>query len=146
MSSSEAPAPLWFGATFVIAGAGIIGVGSGLIPVDPSSVHAPGWVIILCGGVFGLSGVAACLAGRTEEWVGEVLVLALMIGFATVFSWVAFGPGERRFSGGAAVGGVGVTGRVGSAVGRIAFGLGALMMWAIVAAVASKLAKRLRGP
>ena len=145
MSSSETPAPLWFGAVFVVAGAGIIGVGSGLIPVDPNSVHAPGWVIVLCGGVFALSGVAACLAGRTDEWVGELLVLALMVGFATVFSWVAFGPGERQFSGGASVGGVGVTGRVSRTVGRIAFGFGALMMWAIVAAVFAKLVRTLRG-
>ena len=86
----------------------------------------------------------ACTNGRSEEWMNHALALLLMICFASVFSWVAFGPGEREFSGGASAGGVGVSGKVGAGAGRFAFGIGAVMMWVIVAAIASKVLKRLK--
>lgn len=145
MSRSDQPAPLWFGAIFVIAGCGIMAIGGGVIPVDPSSVHAPGWVIVLCGVVFALAGVMVCLNGKTGEWMNEAFALLLMVCFATVFSWVAFGPGERQFSGGASAGGVGVGGSVGSTAGRVAFGIGAVMMWMFVVAIGAKSLKRLKG-
>ena len=119
-------------------------LGGGLIPVDPSSVHAPGWVIVLCGVVFALDGVMEGMQGRGGDSLTEPFALVLMICFATVFSWVAFGPGERQFTGGESADGASVGGPVGSTAGRIAFGFGALLMWAIVAAIASKLIKRLR--
>jgi hypothetical protein len=120
-------------------------IGGGVIPVDPSSVHAPGWVIVLAGVVFALAGVMVCTNGRFDAWVNESLALVLMLCFASVFSWVAFGPGEREFTGGASVGGAGASGPVGSTSGRMAFGIGAIMMWLIVAAIVNNVLKRLKG-
>ena len=40
-----------------------MGIGLGLIPVDPATVHAPMWVLTACGLVFVLGGVAV-LASR----------------------------------------------------------------------------------
>ncbi|OGV75370.1 MAG: hypothetical protein A3K19_08910 [Lentisphaerae bacterium RIFOXYB12_FULL_65_16] len=48
-----------FGVPFVGAGAGIILVGTRVIPVDPSSVHAPYWVLTMVGLVFGFGGLWA---------------------------------------------------------------------------------------
>ncbi|MDH3734113.1 MAG: hypothetical protein OEU54_11290 [Gemmatimonadota bacterium] len=139
-------APVWFGAIFVLAGCAIIGVGGGIIPVDPSSVHAPGWVIVLCGVVFALGGVMACLGGdgAGDETLNAALALLFMVCLASAFSWVAFGPGERQFSGGGSVGPVGAGGSVGETVGRVAFGFGSVLMWAFVLAIASKLLKSVR--
>lgn len=132
-------------ALFVLAGFAIMGVGGGVIPVDPSSVHAPGWVIVLCGVVFALGGVMAWTngAGFSEAW-STGLALVFMLCFAAVFSWVAFGPGERGFSGSGSVGPVSVGGGSGETVGRIAFGFGAVLMWVFVAAIFAKLLKSLR--
>lgn len=135
--------PIWFGAIFIITGGFIATLGAGWIPVDPSSVHAPGWVIVLAGLVFALGGVM-CYTQNLGEDTNNALVLVLMIAFASVFSWVAFGPGEREFSGGGSAGGIGVTGRVGEGAGRIAFGFGSVLMWAIVLAIATRLLRRLR--
>ena len=54
------------------------------------------------------------------------------VSFALIANWVAFGPGERQFSGGGSVGPVGVGGRVGELPGRIAFGFSAVLLWLIV--------------
>ncbi len=51
---------LWgflFGFIFVAAGAAIALVGLKVVPVDPSSVHAPNWVLSLIGGMFAAGGM-----------------------------------------------------------------------------------------
>jgi hypothetical protein len=49
----------------------------------------------------------------------NILSIGIVVGLGTLFSWVAFGPGERHFSGsGAFLGPVG---------GRAMFGLGAIL-------------------
>ena len=143
--SSKGPAPWWFGGLFILAGTAIMGLGAGLIPADPSSVHAPGWVIVLCGVVFAMGGVMACMPNdQSETPLNYVFLLVMMICFASAFSWVAFGPGEREFSGSVSGGGVGVGGSVGSIFGRVVFGFGSIMLWAFVAAIFSKFIKLLR--
>lgn len=53
--------PTWgtiaFGAVFVASGTGLALVGEKVIPVDPSTVHAPYWVLTVIGLVFALSGL-----------------------------------------------------------------------------------------
>lgn len=129
--------PLWFGAIFVLAGGFIAAIGAGWIEVEPSSVHAPGWVIQLTGFVFMLGG-AMCYAHVLGERVQNGLAVLMMVAFAAVFSWVAFGPGERQFSGGVSVGPLSANGRPGEWGGRIAFGFGSVMLWAIALAIAAR--------
>ncbi|HET6463216.1 MAG TPA: hypothetical protein VFH33_05380 [Candidatus Krumholzibacteria bacterium] len=58
-----------FGLVFVGAGAGITLLGLRIIPVDPSSVHAPWWVIQMCGVCFAGGGVAVW--GMASTQLGE---------------------------------------------------------------------------
>lgn len=141
---ADADPPVWFGAVFVLAGGVIAALGAGWIPIDPASVHAPGWVIMLVGAVFALGG-AMCYTHGLGPNFDDGLALLMLVSFAMVGSWIAFGPGEREFSGGGSVGGVGVSGRVGSGFGRVVFGFGALMVWTVAAAVLARLVKRLAG-
>ena len=59
-------------------------------------------------------------APRWMRFAQFLIVLTLFACFALMGSWVAFGPGERHFSG--TFGG-------GATVGRIAFGIGAIIAW-----------------
>jgi hypothetical protein len=113
-------------------------VGLGVLPVPggPKNLHAPLWIVLAAGLVFLLGGIAVALqdaAGANPE-TGELpkdaphwLRLAqYLIGvtifacFAAIGSWIAFGPGERAFGGTIPVGATG---------GRIAFGIGAVIVW-----------------
>ena len=55
-------AAILFGCAFVAMGAFIILVSTGVIPTREGAVHAPMWVIAVCGGVFASPSVAAVLA------------------------------------------------------------------------------------
>lgn len=104
MTKENGPAPWWFGGLFLAAGGFIILIGMEVIPVDPSSVHAPMWVITMAGDVFFMGGVMAPTNGLIPEYASTVLAVIFISMLAAAFSWVAFGPGERQFSGGASVG------------------------------------------
>src|ERR687888_324909 len=69
-----------------------------------------------------LLALARFLAARTRVF-GALLITC----FAVTFDWVAFGPGERHFSGGFSLGGVGIVARPGELLGRAMFGLGAVI-------------------
>ena len=45
-SRNESP-PLWFGLIFILAGSFVAAMGTGWIPVDPESIHAPRWVRVM---------------------------------------------------------------------------------------------------
>jgi hypothetical protein len=53
---------------------------------------------------------------------------ALMVSsLALAFDWIAFGPGERQFTGSVGVAGAAVSAAVGEPAGRVFFGLFALL-------------------
>lgn len=143
------------GGSFLVAGVAILLVVLGWIEMDPSKIHAPPWVISVCGGMFALTGAAvlysgvrnglgvAGRAGREREdgelpIVGWLLGLGISGGMTAVASWIAFGPGERAFSGWIGIGGIGVHGSAGSeSLGRWVFGVGAVLtglftLWGLV--------------
>jgi ABC-type branched-subunit amino acid transport system permease subunit len=115
------------GLVFVAAGAYPFAIGIGLAQARPGSVHAPLWVVALAGGCFVLVG-ALLLAPdrdvRLKGLVGGVLVTAM----ALIFDWVAFGPGERHFSGALSIGGMAARSGTGETGGRIAFGVAAVLL------------------
>lgn len=146
---------LFMGALFLLAGLMILFVALGWIMVDPETIHAPRWVLGILGGVFGLTGVAILYyglinamgvedptgrEGADEKFsvVGWLLGLVIAGGMATVASWVAFGPGERAFSGSVGVGGLAIGGSAQSeTLGRLVFGFGAVLaaaftVWGLV--------------
>ena len=103
-------------------------IGMEVIPVDPSSVHAPMWVITAAGMVFFLGGVMAMTQGVVTARTQTALAVCFIGLMAAIASWVAFGPGERQFSGGVSLGPVSVSDRSPSG-GRIVFGISAVVMW-----------------
>jgi hypothetical protein len=69
------------------------------------------------------------------------LGLLIVVGLATMFSWVAFGPGVRHFT--VSAGGfAGQTSGGGDVVGRVMFGLGAILGWVMVAVMVRYMARR----
>lgn len=98
---SSAPIPLpvvLIGGVFMSATGGVLAAAlMGYIPLAPSSVKVPYYVlwaatlVFLCGG---LAMLLSRLAKRLAGW----LTLAAMLCFVFIFNWIAFGPGERAFS------------------------------------------------
>lgn len=138
------------GGAFFLAGTAILFVALGWIEVDASSVHAPRWVLGVCGGIFALTGMVTFYygfvngvagrggrrsgrerTGRDEDGFyvgGWLLGLVLCVGMAVVAGWIAFGPGEREFSGSVGVGGLEAGGSGGGeTLGRWVFGFGAVL-------------------
>ena len=118
----------------------------GVLPVShDTSDPSPSWM----GWVIGLMFVGAGLyiiqtaftgddpsgdtaAGRFALGFRELLAFFIIAGFAATFSWIAFGPGPRHFS--ASIGFAGLIVPVSAnAMGRVAFGLGALIAWGMLA-------------
>jgi len=124
-------------------GALIVLLAVGVIPGGDASLEAPRWVVAAAGLSFVLAGAAIivgyAVAGGaapdgdlppgTPRWLRvtqSLLGLGIIVSLAAVGTWVAFGPGPRAF---------GVTlpfvgrGPGDERVGRVAFGIGAVLMW-----------------
>ena len=144
-------------ATLLTAGFGLyfalIGLGVLPVPGGPKNLHGPLWIVLAAGVAFLLGGIAVTLqdAGGADLDTGElpsdaarwVRVAQYLIGvtifacFGLIGSWIAFGPGERAFSGK-------IPG--GATLGRILFGIGALLVWlGLIAYAVSGARKLLRG-
>jgi hypothetical protein len=114
--------------------------------VGPSARHngeEPGWLGFVFGMIFLLGGSAAIiktvvgstapgggLPATAPRWLSftyHAMVVAIVVGMGLLASWIAFGPGQRQFSGSGAI-----FGEIG---GRIAFGIGALIIWIVLVAI-----------
>ncbi len=126
---------------FAAADLSIVLVGTGAIPTDPRTFHAPMWLITLIGVAFALAGGAAVL-GAAAAQVGSdgslpatapfgLRLAQFLFGFAIVASlaitgtWIALGEGPRDVQ--VSIGGFGFFGGwiAKEAVSRIVFGIGA---------------------
>jgi hypothetical protein len=147
-TASSSKSNIFWGLFTAALGAFIVAGASGLFGIDLHPTDGtPQWVGICAGAIFLAGGLAVMLQSLpaakpmpdgslspdAPRWVqGASLALALFIvgSFAAVFLWIAFGPGERHFSGGVSFGGIGVTETFGAAnemFGRVAFGFGAAL-------------------
>ncbi len=113
------------GAVMLCAGAAMAGVGAKVIPVDPSTVHAPYWVIVLCGLVFIAGGMAAVIGEKHP--LNSVLAAIIALGLATSFAWVTVYGDSAHMSGGVWF----LPKSVNDILGRILFGLGSIMGFVI---------------
>jgi len=96
------------------------------------------FIVVPAGLMFFFAGVLMALPAHWAR-SRSILSALLMTAFAVTFDWVAFGPGERHFSGGFSAGFLGTGFSPGQLTGRIAFGLFgvvttvlAVMAWARV--------------
>ena len=116
------------------------------VPGGRGNLHGPLWLGLAVGIVFALAGLSALLqvaAGANAQgelpetsprWMRAaqyLLVAALLMGLAMIGSWIAFGAGERHFSGT-----LPVSGAANASIGRVMFGIGALIAWAAAIAFA----------
>ena len=139
---------LLFALPFLAAGVGIIGIGTGTIPFPPDKVHAPPWVIVLCGLVFLCGGLAVVAATfGLEQSVGRVFGLPIVAALLVVLHWVAFGDGERKFTATTSIDGGVVDARpLAESTGRFAFGAYAILLDAALVAGAIVWWRRRRRP
>jgi len=141
----------FFAALAAATGVYFFVMGARLLPVPggPSNLHGPHWLLLCAGVAFFLAGVAIAIqtAGHANvttgdlpagapRWMGVaqyLISLTIFVCFGLIASWVAFGPGERHFSGTFEFAGPAAN----AAVGRAAFGVGAVIIWLCTAAVAA---------
>jgi hypothetical protein len=85
------------------------------------------------------------LPSSTPIWVRltlRLLSLAIVVALGAIGTWVAFGPGERKF-------GISIPflpAWLNEPIGRTAFGIGAILIWLFLIVMAVVGARSLRGP
>jgi len=148
----------------MLIGLGLLSTGMGVIPLltglgfiaagSGGSDSSPPWVALLSGLLFVFAGMAVMLKALTRAgespgglpsgaprslcFVYDLLVLAIAGSLAAIASWVAFGSGERHFSGFTNFGGF----TVDTSFGRTMFGIGAVLTWFLTAALLLDSARR----
>lgn len=132
----------------------------GILPTrTPRPDDAPAWIAFAIGLAFMLAGIMVIVRGftgaddssselpqtasRALRGFYDLLRLPIPVLLALIFTWVAFGPGERHFTMSVGAGGAAAATAVGGqTLGRVMFGLGAVLGWIIVALMLRTLARR----
>lgn len=139
------------------AGTGLLMLlfGLGILPFTPHPGDAPVWVMAVAGLMFLLVGVSITIGAlqgvsqsgevpENTDWRLRLFYylagLGAVVALATIGSWVAFGPGERSFSG---PGMFLLSREANNVIGRIVFGLGTVLTWLCVVAFAISGARKL---
>ncbi|MBW8010609.1 MAG: hypothetical protein FVQ83_05115 [Chloroflexi bacterium] len=131
---------LWVGLLVIAMGGFIILVSADIIPSDDSSFNAPRWISCMAGVAFFSAGVILLLRDYRFAFFRDTLIFrllqfivigALLTAFGIIPTWIAFGPGEREFSGGISIPFISGTTNQGEVSGRVVFGCGAIIIDAI---------------
>ena len=148
----------WMGALAAAIGLyfTLVGLGALPLPGGPRNLHGPLWLVLCCGLAFLLAGIAVLiqtighadddgnLPAEAPQWMRVaqyLIVVAIFTCFAAMATWVAFGGGPREFSGTFMFFGGGAN----AAIGRAAFGFGAIICWLCTLAMAVVGARKLLG-
>jgi hypothetical protein len=99
--------------------------------LHPSAPIQPDPFIALpIGIVFAAAGLLLAFPAASPE-LKSICGTLLVTGFAVTFDWIAFGPGERHFSGSVGSAGISVSSPANDLTGRIMFGIGAVALDAL---------------
>jgi hypothetical protein len=120
-------AVLIVGFAALIAGLFPLAIALGWFALPPSKLHAPTWVVGVGGAFFNLCGLAILMPERFSRARGFLASLAVTA-LAIVFNWVAFGPGERKFSATLSLGTFMAASPSSENAGRAVFGLFAVLV------------------
>lgn len=141
------------GTLMMVVGIGIVGLA---LVGHEKSLNAPRWVVACVGGaafVFGWWATRIYGRGydpsRPEESplspaLERLFFIPGMLLFAAPFHWIAFGPGPRQFSTSFSIPFLARNSTTTGLPGRIAFGLGALLLDAILVAGVIGISRRAR--
>jgi MFS family permease len=138
-------AQIGIGVLLIMGGTAVVALAVGWIPSAPEKFNAPRWVVGAAGMMFALAGALMLIPEGGKSALGAFLGATMASLFALVGGWVAFGPGERRFSGAVASGGAAMQTDVGEYLGRGAFGVGALILICFAAWAWLRWLRMLRG-
>ncbi len=88
---------LLIGLLMIVAGGVIELTVIGVVPIDPDLVHAPGWIIAICGLLIMSAGLAlvASPGSGIVTWCGGVVVISMTL----ISAWVAVYGASQQFSG-----------------------------------------------
>jgi len=126
------------------------------LSADATTLDAPKWIGVAFSLMFFNAAILIISLDAKFNALGEIgwfayfqasLLISIPLLFALLFNWVAFGPGEREFSGGVTIPFFAFSfGRANAILGRIVFGIVALIMdifigVSIVAVIAHALRK-----
>jgi hypothetical protein len=142
-SRELSPLGAWlFALVFWVAGGCIVALAMDWIHAPPENFHAPRWVVGTAGLMFVAGGFAPLIAnGGQDTFASRALALIVLGGFASISNWIAFGSGPRHFSGGTSVAGLSSSAPVSEISGRIAFGVGAVILDAMLVWILVKSAR-----
>jgi hypothetical protein len=132
------------GIMVTLMGGLIFAVGFGVIPVDPSEINVPRWVIAVFGGLFLQGGLWAMLQQAIKQdsaqasWMNLAFALLVLLALSVVCLWIAFGAGDKLFmNSNSSVNSLNSTFvPVNPTVGRIFFGLFGFLLSGVTVAVA----------
>ena len=123
---------LFYSVPFVVAGIVIELIAIDVISIDESLVHAPDWIIGLCGLLFLSGGMAFVTSPKTSiaTWSAGTLVISMTL----ISAWVAVYGASEHFSGDLPF----ISRDSNVIIARIIFGCVSLLGLAIIVAAAKK--------
>ena len=122
--ASDRPSSLT-GVLIILAGLVPMAVAVRLLPADPAAIHAPRWVLFLCGFAFVTAGIM--IIGGTKPWLGDLCAMILFLMLGAVGAWVAMFGTAGAFSGGVPL----LPTAWNRVLARFLFGGGALILFAL---------------
>jgi hypothetical protein len=124
--NGPAPGSRFAAALCLLFGATLVGLGFGIIPSEPGTLHAPPYIIVLAGLSFWIAGIALTL-GNAKPRLNHVLAAILLAFFAAIGGWVSLFGENQAFGGSVAM----VSPNTNMSLARIVFGIGALLCAAL---------------
>jgi len=99
-------------------------------PFHPDSINGPPWLGVVAGGIFVVGALFLWTGDATirRPWLGGLFAIAMLLAFAAIGNWIAFGAGTRECGSEMSVGGFADARTAGDLECRVAFGIGALMI------------------
>jgi hypothetical protein len=113
----------------------------GLIPSDPSAIHAPRWVLAIFGGIFVVAGLWSILQSAIRQhteglsWVNFIFTLLVLMAISVICLWIGFGPGSRLFVDTDSVTGMRTSLSTDPTLGRIFFGFFGVLLTVVTVAI-----------
>lgn len=115
----------------------------GVIPTDPSKIHAPRWVLAIFGCMFVAAGLWSILQSALKQhvmgvnWINLIFTLLVLLAISVICLWIGFGPGPRLFVDTDSLTGMRTSLSTDPTLGRIFFGTFGVLLSAVTIVIAT---------